>query len=554
MVTGLVKTDRDRFVALAFCWADMVLETDADKTIVFAAGPTEKIFGRTPGKLVGAPLSQLVDADDWDGLCRLFDDADESRIEGHRIRMRQGNADMLMLLSGFRQDEHLFLGLKRIPTRQTSPFAPALDHDEFAETAARRAIEMGQDNEASELTMVSIPKMADPDAIVPGEIRERLHRAVTDTLKRHSVGGDCVTDLGQGRFSLLRSKSTSLAEMISAAETLISQFASIAYPSWRGRRAKVHAQSVGLDGAEMINQRDLAKGLLYAMNKFRSAREAEFDLDSLNTNIAGLVETAVRDLTEFKALLTRSLYDVALQPIVDAKRGSIHHYEALCRFRVEGATSPYAYISFAEETGMIAEFDLAMTTKVIEWLRRTSPINASRPLRVAVNVSGRSVTTPGYVEGLTRLLRDNSWTRGRLLFEITESARMTDLVAAGRFVEGLRRAGYHVCLDDFGSGAASFQYLSSLEVDIVKFDGSAIRNAEKAHKGAAFLGALTDLCRRLGVKTVAEMVDTPERFAFCRDCGCDYIQGYLFGKPDFDIKAFQPLPAAHLFHTGKAKQ
>jgi EAL domain-containing protein (putative c-di-GMP-specific phosphodiesterase class I) len=124
---------------------------------------------------------------------------------------------------------------------------------------------------------------------------------------------------------------------------------------------------------------------------------------------------------------------------------------------------------------------------------------------------------------------------------------MTDLESANNFIQTLRKRGYHICLDDFGAGAASFQYLSVLDVDVVKLDGSAIRNAQRAPKGRAFLSALTELCRRMTVETIAEMVDTIEALDFCRDCGCNYVQGYLFGKPSKEVKDFTPLPQSHLF-------
>jgi EAL domain-containing protein (putative c-di-GMP-specific phosphodiesterase class I) len=150
------------------------------------------------------------------------------------------------------------------------------------------------------------------------------------------------------------------------------------------------------------------------------------------------------------------------------------------------------------------------------------------------------------LDQLDQLLKVNDWTQGKLCFEITESARMSDLDSANNFIQRLRKVGYKVCLDDFGAGSASFQYLSSLDVDIVKLDGSAVKNAEKSKKGRAFLSALTELCRRLGVETVGEMIDTPQTLAFVRDCNVDFVQGFLFGKPSADLKDFNPLPHREL--------
>ncbi|MEE3500360.1 EAL domain-containing protein [Acidiphilium acidophilum] len=182
---------------------------------------------------------------------------------------------------------------------------------------------------------------------------------------------------------------------------------------------------------------------------------------------------------------------------------------------------------------------------LLAWLF-TRPLNNARE-RIAVNVSGYSIEQAAYTEALLNLLAENDWLRGRLMFEITESARIANLETADRFIQALRQRGFQVSLDDFGAGAASFQYLSVLDVDVVKLDGSAVRNAQKAQKGRAFLSALTELCRRMGIETIAEMVDTPETLQFVRDCGCNYVQGYLFGRPTKEINDFHPLPNRILF-------
>ena len=234
----------------------------------------------------------------------------------------------------------------------------------------------------------------------------------------------------------------------------------------------------------------------------------------------------------FKQVVKEANFDVAFHPILSAKTGAIHHYEALVRFRGDmGGESPFRYITFAEETGLIWEFDIEMARKVVDWLKTYPDRSAS----VAVNVSGHSIGNPAYLDRLESMLTQNSWARGRLLFEITESSRIQNLDETNTVLQRLRKDGYEVCLDDFGAGAASFQYLSVLEVDVVKLDGSAVKNAQKARKGRALMSALTRLCKDLDVKTVAEMVDDEKGLTFVRDCGVDYVQGFLFGKPNIDI-------------------
>jgi EAL domain-containing protein (putative c-di-GMP-specific phosphodiesterase class I) len=248
-----------------------------------------------------------------------------------------------------------------------------------------------------------------------------------------------------------------------------------------------------------------------------------------------MVDQATKTVQGFRKVLGEASFDIAFHPIVDVKGGRVHHYEALVRFQDAPATeSPFKMITFAEDIGLIWHFDIAMTRKVIEWLQ---PRRASK-YKIAVNISGQSIANAGYHAELFGLLDANPWARDHVLFEITESARIADLGDANRFFQTLRQQGYEVCLDDFGAGAASFQYLASLDVDVVKLDGSAVKNALAAKKGRAFLTALTKLCKDIGVETVAEMVDDQETLNFVRDCGVDFAQGYLFGKPAIDITVF----------------
>jgi EAL domain-containing protein (putative c-di-GMP-specific phosphodiesterase class I) len=238
-------------------------------------------------------------------------------------------------------------------------------------------------------------------------------------------------------------------------------------------------------------------------------------------------------------------FDAVLQPVVDACTGRIHHYEALARFPGAGvALSAHEHISLAERTGLITVFDLAMVRKMIAWLESRGRRHGD--LRVAVNVSGRSLGSPPCLADLEALLGENPWLRGRLMFEITESAHIGNLVAANSFLQRLRRRGFMVCLDDFGAGAADFEYLGCLEVDIVKLDGAWLGGA-RAPRGEAYFRALTGLCRELGIATVAEMVEDEAGLALARNCGATYVQGFLFGMPSAEPGTFAHSIPARLF-------
>ncbi len=553
-VDGL-KAERDRYVSLAFCWADLLFEIDRSFNIVFVSGATQAFFGRSPESLIGSSFRDLIAPADIPMVGQALKKILKTgRIHEEVLRVVGPDAAILWVsMSAYCLDAangNLFIGLKK--SSQAAKMASLsyprddksglFDSGSFAELAADRLKKIQAAGESAEVTLVSIPEMKELHERLDAQSSDALQRSVGEFLKANSMGGDSAAQVAEGRYSIMHAAGTRISDVVGQIEQLTRK----ADPSGQGLR--VESATMTMDAGADISEEDLTKGLLYTLNKFRVADGEGVSLADLTTNMTSLVGEAVSEVNNFKHVVSSQEFYVALQPIVHINTGDIHHYEALVRFDAKPGESPFKTITFAEETGLIHEFDLAMAKKVIEWLTKF-PRNNDK-YRVAVNVSGFSIGKPVYVDALMKLLKANDWTQGKLMFEITESSRMSDLDAANNFIHTLRKQGYHVCLDDFGAGAASFQYLSVLDVDVVKLDGSAVKNAQKATKGRAFLSALTELCRRMNVETIAEMVDTPDTLEFCRDCGCNYVQGYLFGKPSREIKDFNPLPQITLFKKG----
>jgi EAL domain-containing protein (putative c-di-GMP-specific phosphodiesterase class I) len=130
-----------------------------------------------------------------------------------------------------------------------------------------------------------------------------------------------------------------------------------------------------------------------------------------------------------------------------------------------------------------------------------------------------------------------------LLLEITETKRLDDLETAARSIDALREAGFLVCLDDFGAGAASLDYLRALSVDFVKFDGRFIRDLAEGGRDAVLLKHLVKLCEELGVQTVAEVVETRATADVARKLGVVFGQGWVFGKPGPTLSSSQTRPS-----------
>ncbi len=528
---------RDRFVAFAFCWADVLVELDPSRKITFAVGATKPLLGVSPESVIGRNFMDMVSPKDRVLVEQLlFMTSKKGRIDNVTIRLQgeKGPTPPLAFAGYMLPDlkDHFFLALRTQAHMDDGGEAEKgverdkstglLSGDSFSELAVKRM------KDGAELTLVNVPGFQRFYDALPEDERQVLLNTVGTTLRANSVGGDSAGEIGEGKFGVVHEKGLD----VTALEAKIAEATKAFDPAGKG--VAVQAATVEVDDMSGVNEGDLAKGLVYTINHFKEQVGDKFNVKDIAANMNDLVKEAVKSLNNFRSLTAGNDFQVAFHPILDARTGAVHHYEALVRFNGKFEESPYKYITFAEETGLITEFDIAMARKCIDWLRK----NRSDKVSIAVNISGMSVGNDQYSRDLHAMLDADTWLRNFLVFEITESARVADLTQANNFVQALRKKGFHVCLDDFGAGAASFQYLSVLEVDVVKLDGSAVKNAQSAPKGRAFLKALTTLCKTMDVETIAEMVDSKEGLEFVRDCGVEYVQGFLFGKPDADPWSF----------------
>ena len=138
-----------------------------------------------------------------------------------------------------------------------------------------------------------------------------------------------------------------------------------------------------------------------------------------------------------------------------------------------------------------------------------------------------------FVETLLDLMRQFPENRNKPLFEITESTQITDLDGVNGAVRRLQEQGCQVCLDDFGAGTASFQYLQAIQVDFVKIDGAYVGRMLTSERDRLLIRNLSQLCHELGVGTIAEFVETHEQADLLNELGVQFGQGYFFGRPDF---------------------
>lgn len=233
--------------------------------------------------------------------------------------------------------------------------------------------------------------------------------------------------------------------------------------------------------------------------------------------------------------LDRDSLVLAFQPIVGVSSGKVHHYEVLVRMREpDGAlVAPGKFIPAAEQFGLIQKVDQHIVTKAIRQLADLPPSMAD--VGFSINLSGMSVGRQDMFELIEREVREAGIEPTRITFEITETAACEQLNNALAFIQKVRQLGCQVSLDDFGVGFSSFSYLKHLHADILKIDGSFIRDIHNNNADQLFVKALVDVARGMGMRTVAEFVENEQVYQRVRSLGADYVQGYYLGKPQLQL-------------------
>jgi EAL domain-containing protein (putative c-di-GMP-specific phosphodiesterase class I) len=221
------------------------------------------------------------------------------------------------------------------------------------------------------------------------------------------------------------------------------------------------------------------------------------------------------------------------QPIVDLRTETVVGVEALLRWAhpTRGAIGPASFIPVAEQTGLIVPLTLWVVRQACAQLRTWDEDPATRGLAVAINISGRLVLEPGIGSAIARELYHSGVDPHRIVLEITESLLMEDRPQAIQTLCQLRALGMRLSVDDFGTGYSSLSRLNTLPIDEVKIDKSFIDQLARGGAGETIVRATVAMAHGLGLRVVAEGVESARQLDALREVGCDEGQGYLFARP-----------------------
>lgn len=239
------------------------------------------------------------------------------------------------------------------------------------------------------------------------------------------------------------------------------------------------------------------------------------------------------------------------QPILNLRDNQVRRYELLLRLQEDGhIIPPSLFLWAAEELSLIREIDCWVVERTVGLLRQL--LDAGRELSLHVdlhvNMSGRTISDPALRRGLREMLQRARIQPGRLVFEITEAASLSDVHEVRAFMEEMRDLGCRFALDDFGSGHSSLYRLRFLPFDYLKIDGAFIRGLLSDRVDRMMVRGFAMAAAALGLKSIAEQVEDERILDVLRELGVDYAQGYCIGRPRPveqewpDISALQPSP------------
>ena len=517
------KSQRDRYIAFSLAAADLLIEVDDQFRIIKTIGATQALLSEAPADMVGRDVCEVFKTSDRSFAQRLLDKAKAiGRIEPCSLHLDQDSDKPLLVNMGacfLPTRNNTYISLTVLSSAATSTEARDATTGLLAaadyKNLAQKALEDGK--APREMKMVRLTGLSRAVRGMPDEQAQMLLGEIGSVLRAQSMGGTAAARLSDEEFSYIPPVKGDTATPASLTRDFkaVAMAAGLADNSFTPTVMSLELSTGNLD------HDSVARALSYALTNFSTGSKA--NISSLEQGLKSAMAETVNHFDQIRALIDKSDFTLFYQPVVDLQDRSVHHYEALMRFA--DGRKPYDTIRMSEQLGLVQDFDLAVCRKAIDMLEARPDVS------IAVNLSGGSIENEEFREKLRVLVMPYRELQNRLMFELTESSEIKDLDAAGTFLRWLRRAGFQVCLDDFGAGAAAYAYLRNFDVDFVKIDGPFLKEARENPRQRALIRSIAVLCKELNSHVIAEMIEDEAMAKLCIEMGIGYGQGYHLGKP-----------------------
>jgi diguanylate cyclase (GGDEF)-like protein/PAS domain S-box-containing protein len=546
-----LRVSAERFRALVQHAVDILLVVEADGTLRHVSPAIERILGHDPAALVGTQMWTMVHPADVAAArafhAGLVEQPGEARSIELRWQHRDGSARWVEIsganLLGHSEVRGLVLNardLTRDKSLQQELVQRAL-HDQLTglpnrtlfmdrlEHAIDRCTRRGRfvgvlflDLDRFKLVNDNFGHDRGDQLLV--DVAQRLRTCLRriDTIAR--VGGD--------EFTILLEDLTSAGDAILIAERVME---ALREPIRLDGQEVFVTASIGIalgDAAQSATGQGLLRDADVAMYRAKANGRAGYEVFRASMRESG--KGRLKTEADLRRALARDELRLHYQPQVELATGRIVGFEALVRWEhpERGLLAPAAFVPIAEESGLVLPLG--------RWVLETACRQASewcadpeirRGIVMAVNLSPRQFRHPHLVDDLAQVLTRTRLDPDALEIEITEGTAMGDADATVRTLERLKTLGVRLAIDDFGTGYSSLSYLRRFPIDVLKVDRSFVAGLPGNGGDAAIIRSVVSLARALGLKAVAEGVETPAQLEELRALGCDQGQGYLFGKP-----------------------
>ncbi len=344
---------------------------------------------------------------------------------------------------------------------------------------------------------------------------------------------DTVARLSGDEFAILLHEQISYEKASYAASLIANKvIATLTESFYIQKRELFIGASIGIAiyPEDATNSQDLLKFADIAM--YQAKNQGRNNYQFFKRNLILALKDRHQMETEMRKGLEQGEFRLYYQPQYDAQTKQTIGAEVLVRwFKSNTEEVPvYSFIPLAEESGLIVplgQWILETACKTLkQWLKEGYPLK-----RISVNISAKQFAQPDFLQMIEDTLDKTGLDAACLELEITESMLMGDIKRVLLLLQRLHNMGISLAIDDFGTGYSSLSYLKDFPIDILKIDQSFVRGTPKSTKDSKIVCAIIEMGHSLGLKIVAEGVETEPQLIFLNNYECDYIQGYYFSKP-----------------------
>lgn len=534
----------------------------ADGTVVYWNAASEKIYGYTTAEALGQSLYDLIIPPDMrddvhQAVAWMFEH--QQGIPSARLNLKHKNGTTVPVFSSHTvvalpNDEPIMfcmdadmraLEIAENQVQRLSYFDPLTELPNrrlILERLASILRPNNGDSPVAALMIVDIDNFHSINESLGYASGDRVLMHCAQCLQQFAPAPDDIARLGKDEFVLLLASAgnSSAAVATNAEQTAKQLIAALEAPLQLDNSTHKLSACIGITlfdcpseqlGDELLRQADIA---LKSAKKSNDAQICFFDTD---------MENAVKERLKIAQALAHAVdkkeFKLAFQPQVD-RHGQLIGFEALLRWNHPefGAISPEQFIPIAETTNAILPIgDWVLEQSCLQLVQWASQADTKR-LNLSVNVSSEQFRRGDFVSRVQQILLNSGANPKNLRLELTESLMAEDIEFVVSQMHNLRELGVSISLDDFGTGYASLAYLSQLPLDELKIDRAFVKDLNKQGKGELLTETLISLGRSMNLTVIAEGVETHEQFERLQELGCEFFQGFLFGKPRTDVESY----------------